>query len=336
MKEILNHLFEHKTLSREEARQVLVNIAAGRYNQNQVSSFLTVYMMRSITVEELEGFRNALLDLCHRVELDAYDPIDLCGTGGDGKDTFNISTLSSFVVAANGIAVTKHGNYGVSSSCGSSNVLEALGIRFTTDTDKLERSIAEYNICFLHAPLFHPAMKSVGSIRKDLGVKTFFNMLGPMVNPAFPKKQLVGVFSLELARMYGYLYQQQPDVRYSILHTLDGYDEISLTSPFKVIADNKEQLLDAGDLGLSRLEHSQIKGGGGIADSADIFLKVIKGEGTAAQTDVVAANAGMAIHCARPEFAIPDAVAIAKETLQSGRAYTLFNRLIQDEKLATV
>lgn len=336
MKEILNHLFEHKTLSREEAREVLVNIAAGRYNQNQVASFLTVYMMRSITVEELEGFRNALLDLCHRVELDAYDPIDLCGTGGDGKDTFNISTLSSFVVAANGIAVTKHGNYGVSSSCGSSNVLEALGIRFTTDTDKLERSIAEYNICFLHAPLFHPAMKSVGSIRKDLGVKTFFNMLGPMVNPAFPKKQLVGVFSLELARMYGYLYQQQPDVRYSILHTLDGYDEISLTSPFKVIADNKEQLLDAGDLGLSRLEHSQIKGGGGIAESADIFLKVIKGEGTAAQTEVVAANAGMAIHCARPEVAIPDAVAIAKETLQSGRAYTLFNRLIQDEKLATV
>ncbi|MCP2045011.1 anthranilate phosphoribosyltransferase [Pontibacter sp. HSC-36F09] len=335
MKEILNHLFEHKTLTREEAREVLKNIATGRYNQNQVSCFLTVYMMRSITVEELEGFRNALLELCHRVDLDAYDPIDLCGTGGDGKDTFNISTLSSFVVAANGIAVAKHGNYGVSSSCGSSNVLEALGIKFTTYTDKLERSIAEYNICFLHAPLFHPAMKSVGSIRKDLGVKTFFNMLGPMVNPAFPKKQLVGVFSLELARMFGYLYQQQPDIRYSILHTLDGYDEISLTSPFKVIADNKEQLLDANDLGLGRLEHSQIKGGGGIAESADIFLKVLKGEGTPAQTDVVAANAGMAINCARPETAVPEAVQLAKETLQSGKAYTLFNKMIQDTKLVT-
>jgi anthranilate phosphoribosyltransferase len=336
MKEILNHLFEHKTLSREQAREVLKNIAAGKYNHSQISSFLTVYMMRSITVEELEGFRNALLELCDRVELDAYDPMDLCGTGGDGKDTFNISTLSSFVVAANGIAVAKHGNYGVSSSCGSSNVLEALGIQFTTDKHKLERSIAEYNICFLHAPLFHPAMKSVGPIRKDLGVKTFFNMLGPMVNPAFPKKQLVGVFSLELARMYGYLYQQQPDIRYSILHTLDGYDEISLTSSFKLIADSKEQLLDATDLGLGRLEHSQIKGGEGIADSAEIFLKVLKGEGTPAQTDVVAANAGMAIHCARPVTAIPDAVALAKETLQSGKAYTLFNKLINDQKLVTV
>ncbi|MBD1396055.1 anthranilate phosphoribosyltransferase [Pontibacter sp. JH31] len=333
MKEILNHLFEHKTLSREQAREVLVNITAGRYNLSQISSFLTVYMMRSITVEELEGFRNALLDQCQRVDLQAFDPIDLCGTGGDGKDTFNISTLSSFVVAANGIPVAKHGNYGVSSSCGSSNVLEALGIRFTTDSSKLERSMEQYNICFLHAPLFHPAMKSVAPIRKDLGVKTFFNMLGPMVNPAFPKKQLVGVFSLELARMYGYLYQQQPDVRYSILHTLDGYDEISLTSPFKVIADSSEQLLDAADLGLSQLRHEQIKGGEGIADSAEIFVRVLQGKGTQAQTEVVSANAGMAINCARPEVAIPEAVQMAKETLQSGRAYTLFNKLIQDEKL---
>ncbi|WP_018478044.1 anthranilate phosphoribosyltransferase [Pontibacter roseus] len=333
MREILNHLFEHKTLSKEQAREVLLNVTAGKYNQSQIASFLTVYMMRSITVEELEGFRNALLDTCHRIDLEAYDPIDLCGTGGDGKDTFNISTLSSFVVAANGIPVAKHGNYGVSSSCGSSNVLEALGIRFTTDTDKLVRSIDSYNICFLHAPLFHPAMKGVGAIRKDLGVKTFFNMLGPMVNPAFPKKQLVGVFSLELARMYGYLYQQQPELRYSILHTLDGYDEVSLTSPFKVIADSKEQLLDAPDLGLSRLQHEQIQGGGGIAESAKIFLDVLKGAGTAAQTDVVSANAGMAIHCARPEIAIPEAVQLAKETLESGRAYTLFSRLIADKNL---
>jgi anthranilate phosphoribosyltransferase len=336
MKEILNHLFEHKTLTKQQAREVLVNIAGGKYNQNQISSFLTVYMMRSITVDELEGFRNALLDLCHRVDLDSYDPIDLCGTGGDGKDTFNISTLSSFVVAANGIHVAKHGNYGVSSSCGSSNVLEALGIKFTTDTQALERSIATHNICFLHAPLFHPAMKSVGPIRKELGVKTFFNMLGPMVNPAFPKRQMVGVFSLELARMYGYLFQQQDNVRYSIIHTLDGYDEISLTSPFKVISDSKESLLDADALGLPRLQHEQIKGGNDVADSARIFIQVLKGEGTAAQTAVVAANAGMAIQCARPEFSIPDAVAMAKDTLLSGKAYLLFDRLIQDKKLASV
>ena len=336
MKDILNHLFEHKTLMKEQAREVLVNIAAGKYNQSQISSFLTVYMMRSITVEELEGFRNALLELCHRVDLDAYNPIDLCGTGGDGKDTFNISTLSSFVVAANGVHVAKHGNYGVSSSCGSSNVLEALGIKFTTDKDALERSIDKYNICFLHAPLFHPAMKSVGPIRKDLGVKTFFNMLGPMVNPAFPKRQMVGVFSLELARMYGYLYQQQPDVRYSIIHTLDGYDEVSLTSPFKVISDNKESLLDADALGLPRLQHEQIKGGADVADSAKIVVEVLKGEGTAAQTAVVAANAGMALQCAKPELKPADAVAIAKETLESGKAYKLFNSLINDVKVATV
>jgi len=335
MKEILNHLFEHKTLNKAEAREVLANITAGRYNQHQIASFLTVYMMRSITVDELEGFRNALLDLCHRVDLDAYDPIDLCGTGGDGKDTFNISTISSFVVAATGTHVAKHGNYGVSSACGSSNVLEALGIKFTTDTDALERSIDKYHICFLHAPLFHPAMKSVGPIRKDLGVKTFFNMLGPMVNPAFPKRQMVGVFSLELARMYGYLYQQT-DTRYSIIHTLDGYDEISLTSPFKVISDNKEALYDAQTLGLPTLQHAQIKGGEDVTASAKIFVDVLKGAGTAAQTAVVAANAGMALQCARPELSLLDAVALAKETLESGRAYALFNRLVEDKELAAV
>ncbi|GAB3196641.1 anthranilate phosphoribosyltransferase [Pontibacter aydingkolensis] len=335
MKEILNHLFEHKTLTKEQAREVLVNIAGGKYNQSQISSFLTVFMMRSITVQELEGFRDALLDLCHRVDLDAYNPIDLCGTGGDGKDTFNISTLSSLVVAANGVAVAKHGNYGVSSSCGSSNVLEALGIKFTTDTGALERSIEKYNICFLHAPLFHPAMKSVGPIRKELGVKTFFNMLGPMVNPAFPKRQLVGVFSLELARMYGYLYQQT-DTRYTILHTLDGYDEISLTSPFKVISDNQEALLDEQALGLPQLQQEQIKGGGSIASAAEIFTTVLKGEGTHAQTAVVAANAAMALQCARPELELKEAVSIAKETLESGKAYTLFNKLINDQKLVVV
>ncbi|WP_242918770.1 anthranilate phosphoribosyltransferase [Pontibacter liquoris] len=335
MKEILNHLFEHKTLTKGQAREVLANITAGKYNQNQIASFLTVFMMRSITVDELEGFRDALLDLCHRVDLDVYNPIDLCGTGGDGKDTFNISTLSSFVVAAAGVHVAKHGNYGVSSSCGSSNVMEALGLKFTADTDALERSIDKYNICFLHAPLFHPAMKGVGPIRKELGVKTFFNMLGPMVNPAFPKRQMVGVFSLELARMYGYLYQQT-DTHYSIIHTLDGYDEISLTSPFKVIADNKEALYDAEMLGLPVLQHEQIQGGGSIEKAARIFVDVLKGEGTPAQNAVVAANAGMALQCARPELKPKEAVALAKETLESGKAFALFNRLISDKNLVAV
>ncbi|WP_299822187.1 anthranilate phosphoribosyltransferase [uncultured Pontibacter sp.] len=332
MKDILNYLFEHKTLTKAQAQEVLSDITKGNYNQTQIASFLTVYMMRSITVEELEGFRDALLDLCHRVDLDAYDPIDLCGTGGDGKDTFNISTLSSFVVAANGVAVAKHGNYGVSSSCGSSNVLEALGIKFTTDTDALTRSIEKYNICFLHAPLFHPAMKGVGPIRKELGVKTFFNILGPMVNPALPKRQLVGVFSLELARMYSYLYQQT-DTRYTILHSLDGYDEVSLTSPFKMISDSKETLLEPAALGLPTLQQEQIKGGGSINSATAIFMNVLKGEGTEAQSAVVTANAALALQCARPELALTDAVALAKETLLSGRAYQLYSRLINDQKL---
>ena len=201
MKEILNRLINHEEISREEARQVLVNISEGAYNPNQIASFLTVYMMRNISLPELEGFRDALLELCLPVNLEDYDPVDLCGTGGDGKDTFNISTLASFITAGAGIPVAKHGNYGVSSGCGSSNVMEYLGIRFSNEVDFLKKCMDQAQICFLHAALFHPAMKNVAPIRKDLGVKTFFNMIGPMVNPAFPKHQMVGVFNLELARM---------------------------------------------------------------------------------------------------------------------------------------
>jgi len=242
MKHILNRLINHETISKMEAREVLVNISHGEYNPSQIAAFLTVYMMRSITIDELEGFRDALLDLCISIDLNAYNPIDLCGTGGDGKDTFNISTLSSFVTAGAGIKVSKHGNYGVSSISGSSNVMEYLGIKFSNEADFLERCIDKAGICVLHAPLFHPAMKNVAPIRKSLAVKTFFNMLGPMVNPAFPKNQLVGVFSLELARMYGYLYQNT-DKNFTILHALDGYDEISLTGGTKTISNKSEGIL---------------------------------------------------------------------------------------------
>src|SRR6188768_877068 len=230
MKNILNRLINHEILSKEEAKEVLVNISSGSYNPSQISAFLTVYMMRSISIAELAGFREALLELCIRVDLSDYNTIDLCGTGGDAKNTFNISTLSSFVVAGAGIKVAKHGNYGVSSISGSSNVMENLGVKFSNDENFLKRCISEANIAILHAPLFHPAMKNVGPVRKELGVKTFFNMLGPMVNPSFPKNQIVGVFSLELARQYGYLYQNT-DKDFVILHSLDGYDEVSLTCP---------------------------------------------------------------------------------------------------------
>ncbi|MEM9390222.1 MAG: anthranilate phosphoribosyltransferase, partial [Bacteroidota bacterium] len=242
MKEILNQLIEYKTLDKQMSKEVLMNLAQGKYNQSQVSAFLTVFMMRSITVEELEGFRDAMLELCLPVEIEEYDAIDLCGTGGDGKDTFNISTLSSFIVAGAGQTVAKHGNNGVSSVCGSSNLLAYFGYQFTNNLNELKRSLDEANICFLHAPLFHPAMKNVAPIRKELGVKTFFNMLGPMVNPSFPKKQLVGVFNLELARLYGYLYQQT-DKEFTILHSLDGYDEVSLTGDFKMISNLGEELV---------------------------------------------------------------------------------------------
>ncbi|MCV6631451.1 MAG: anthranilate phosphoribosyltransferase [Flavobacteriaceae bacterium] len=327
MKQLLNRLINHETISTEEANKVLINISHGEYNTSQIAAFLTVYMMRSITVEELEGFRNALLDLCIAVDFSDYDPIDLCGTGGDGKDTFNISTLSSFVTAGAGQAVTKHGNYGVSSKCGSSNVLEYLGIRFTNEQDFLEKCLDKAGICILHAPLFHPAMKNVGPIRKDLAVKTFFNMLGPMVNPAFPKNQLVGVFNLELARMYNYLYQNT-DKNFTILHALDGYDEISLTGDTKVLSNNSESILKPEDFDVPAHSQTAIAGGEGIADSAKIFVDILEGKGTEAQNNVVCANAGMAIATAK-KISPQKGFELAQESLQSGAALKCFKTLVE-------
>lgn len=325
MKETLNKLINHEILPKEEAKQVLVNIAKGDYNPSQIAAFLTVYMMRSVTIEELEGFRDALLDLCLAVDLSDYDPIDLCGTGGDGKDTFNISTLASFVTAGAGIHVTKHGNYGVSSKCGSSNVMEFLGIKFSNDPDFLKKSIDEAGICVLHAPLFHPAMKNVGPIRRELAVKTFFNMLGPMVNPAFPKNQMVGVFNLELARMYGYLYQNT-DKKFTVLHALDGYDEISLTGDTKTISNNSESMLTPSDFGVSKISQAEITGGEDIAESAQIFLDVLHGKGTEAQNNVVCANAGIAIATVKG-ITPKEGFEKAKESLLSGKGLEALRRL---------
>lgn len=325
MKETLNKLINHEILPKEEAKQVLVNIAKGDYNPSQIAAFLTVYMMRSVTIEELEGFRDALLDLCLAVDLSEYDPIDLCGTGGDGKDTFNISTLASFVTAGAGIPVTKHGNYGVSSKCGSSNVMEFLGIKFSNDPDFLKKSIDEAGICVLHAPLFHPAMKNVGPIRRELAVKTFFNMLGPMVNPAFPKNQMVGVFNLELARMYGYLYQNT-DKKFTVLHALDGYDEISLTGDTKTISNNSEAMLTPSDFGVSKISQAEITGGEDIAESAQIFLDVLHGKGTEAQNNVVCANAGIAIATVKG-ITPKEGFEKAKESLLSGKGLEALKKL---------
>jgi anthranilate phosphoribosyltransferase len=328
MKKILNDLIEHRSLSKETARQVLVDLATAKFNPSQTTAFMTVYMMRSITVEELQGFRDAMLELCVPVSFDA-PVMDVCGTGGDGKNTFNISTLSSFVVAAAGQPVAKHGNYGVSSACGSSNLLEYFGYKFTNDVDELKRCLERSNICFMHAPLFHPAMKNVAPIRKELGVKTFFNMLGPMVNPAFPKRQLVGVFSLELARQYGYLYQDS-DKDFVILHSLDGYDEVSLTSAFKYFYNEGECVAEPGDLGLPRLKYEDLSGGETVEDSAKIFMQVLEGKGTLAQNAAVIANAGMALFTGHQHQGLPAALDRAREALASGKALQSFKKMLDN------
>ena len=325
MKAILNRLAQHETLEVSEAEKILTGIAEGQYNPSQITAFLTVFMMRSITLKELEGVRKALQKLCLSIDLSDFSPIDLCGTGGDGKDTFNISTLASFVTAGSGIKVAKHGNYGVSSGCGSSNVLEYLGIKFSNDGDFLKRCIEEAGICNLHAPLFHPAMKNIAPIRKELGVKTFFNMLGPLVNPAYPKYQLTGVFNLELARIYGYLFQNSKQ-HFTILFSLDGYDEISLTGPTKAIRNKGEFIIDASDFGIHSLKAEEITGGSNIPSSATIFSKVLEGKGSEAQNNVVCANAAMAIATVT-DCNLKEGFEKAKESLLSGKANKAFKKL---------
>jgi anthranilate phosphoribosyltransferase len=327
MKEILNNLFEHKTLSREQAREVLVNIASEKYNTSQVAAFMSVYLMRSITVQELSGFRDAMLDLCFKIKFDSDETIDIVGTGGDGKNTFNISTLSCFVVAGAGVKVTKHGNYGVSSVSGSSNVLEAIGYKFINDQSILQKQLDEAGICFMHAPLFHPAMKSVAPIRKELGVRTFFNMLGPIVNPCFPKYQLLGVYNLEMARLYNYLLQTT-DSQYAIVHSFDGYDEVSLTSDFKIISKTKEQIYQPVDLGFQKLNQDELAGGATSDVSAKLFMNILNVEGTKAQNDVVVANAAIAINCVQSDKTIEECMSLAKESLVSKKALNVYKKLV--------
>lgn len=325
MKTILNRLFQQEALSQQEAKEILVNISNGIYNNSQIASFLTVFMMRPITIEELAGFREALLELCISIDFSAYETIDLCGTGGDGKDTFNISTLASFITAGADVKVTKHGNYGVSSISGSSNVMEALGVKFSNDKDFLEKCLEEANITILHAPLFHPAMKNVAPIRKELGVKTFFNMLGPMVNPSFPKHQMVGVFSLELARMYAYLYQNTT-TNFTILHGLDGYDEVSLTNDTKIISRQKEQIIKPEDFQVQKLSALDIAGGTTVEASAQLFQEILSGNGTQAQNDVVCANAALAIATVK-NCSITDGFEQARESLLGGKALEKLKKL---------
>lgn len=331
MKNILTTLFENKTLSKEEAKLILMNIAAGKYNASQIAAFMSVYLMRSITVQELAGFQEAMLDLCLHMNFDTHETIDIVGTGGDGKDTFNISTLACFITAGTGIKVTKHGNYGVSSVSGSSNVLEAIGYTFSNKQELLQKQLDQAGICFMHAPLFHPAMKSVAPIRKELGVRTFFNMLGPIVNPCFPAYRLIGVYNMEMARLYNYLLQNSPSSSYTIVHSFDGYDEISLTADFKLISKKSEQVVQPRELGLPLLKAADIEGGQTVDAAATLFLQILNGEGTSAQNMVACMNAAMAIHCVHPERTIMDCFSQAQASLQSKKALQVYKRLINNQ-----
>ena len=329
MKNILNKLFEQERLNKEEAKNVLIQIANEKYNTSQMASFLTVFMMRPISVEELAGFREALLELAVKIDFSDFNTIDLCGTGGDGKNTFNISTLTSFVIAGTGNKVAKHGNYSASSVSGSSNMLEFLGCKFSNNQDVLKSQIDKANICFLHAPLFHPAMKAVGPVRKELGMKTFFNMLGPLVNPSNPQNQLVGVFNLELARIYSYLLQESSK-NYGIVYSLDGYDEISLTNGFKLITKENELQITPEDLGLKRLEQSEIFGGNSVKASAEIFISILDGKGTEAQNNTVLANAAFALKIIEPTKSFENAFEEAKTSLLGLKAKECLIKLINN------
>jgi len=331
MKEILNKLFAGEFLEKEEAKTILKDISAEKYNEASTAAFMTVFRMRDIIPTELAGFRDALIDLCVKVDLGDVDSIDIVGTGGDGKNTFNISTLSSFVVAGAGYKVTKHGNYGVSSVSGSSNVLEHLGYQFTNDVDSLRHQLDKSNICFFHAPKFHPAMKFVAPIRRAMGVKTFFNLLGPLVNPAQPKRQLLGVFEERLTDLY-HLAHEGINKEYAIVHAMDGYDEVSLTGDTKIITNSSNKVVPPSYFGMDKIDPEEIFGGDTVQAAADIFVKIIGGNGTTAQTNVVCANAGLAIQCFDRSKSLSDCIAEARTSVESGEAKKALDNLIVESK----
>ena len=327
MKKILEYLFNYNKLNYDQAKEILIDITSNKYSHSEIASFMTIYKMRNPSIEEMEGFRDALLEQCIKIDFDDFNTIDLCGTGGDGKDTFNISTISSFIVAGSGFKVTKHGNYGVSSNCGSSNVLEYLGVKFSNDETHLKKCLDQSNICYLHAPIFHPSMKNVAPIRKALGFKTFFNLLGPLVNPSSPKNQITGVYNLEIARLYGYIFKNTKK-NFSIVYSLDGYDEISLTGSFKLINNFSEVISDCNYFKLQKTMAKDILGGKSIEDSANIFKNILSGKGTNNQVNVVLANSSLAIQTITNKD-IDECIEIAKESIESGKAYSSLKKLIE-------
>jgi len=323
MKQILNRLFDHQSLTRGEAAEVMTNIAAGKYNDSQIAAFVSVYLMRSIELDEVIGFRDALLNMAVKMDLSEFDPLDIVGTGGDGKNTFNISTCSCFTVAGAGYKVAKHGNYGATSVSGSSNVLEYFGAKFTTDLNVIKRSLDEAGFAYLHAPFCNPAMKNVAPVRKNLGVRTFFNVLGPLISPVQPNYQCLGVYSLKMMRLYNYIYQSL-GCQYSIVHTLDGYDEISLTDTCKIVNNQGEFVYTPEDLGFGRIEQHALYGGESVEDAATIFMNVLDNKATDAQRNAVVINSTFAIQTRCPQKPLEQCQAEARESLESGQAKKSF------------
>lgn len=319
MKETLQYLFEGNRLTREQAKNILLGVGKGLYTEVEFAALLTVFKMRSIESAELAGFRDAMAELSLKIDLSSYNGIDIVGTGGDSKNTFNISTLACFVVAGAGINVTKHGNYAASSTSGSSNVLEYLGYKFSNDPEKLKRDLEKGGFCFLHAPLFHPAMKHIAPVRKALKLPTFFNILGPMINPSSPKHQLLGVNNDENFMHYRNVYETL-DINFVIVKSVDGYDEISLTSDTRIAKRNNEIQLAPSDFGLNKILPEKLYGGDSIEKAAEIFINILKGEGTVEQNNVVLANAAMAIQLVYPEKSLKECVEMGRESLQSGSA----------------
>ncbi|WP_294221189.1 anthranilate phosphoribosyltransferase [uncultured Chryseobacterium sp.] len=329
MKEILQYLFNHHTLSKSQAKAIMIEIAQNKFNATEVTAFMTVFLMRNITLPELEGFRDALLQMAIPVNIDAEDTIDIVGTGGDGKNTINISTLASFVVAGTGQKVTKHGNYGASTITGSSNVLEALGYEFKNSSEKLQEELDKANICFLHAPYFHPALQSVGALRKSLGLRTFFNLLGPLVNPVKPQFSVIGVYNLEIARIYQYLLQKDSR-QFTLVHGMDGYDEISLTGDSKIISKEGEAVYTTEDLSFSAVTPESIQAADTPEETAKIFRNILEGKGTDEQNSVVLANAAVALFYTAKFGSYEDCLSMAKESLYGGKALQSLKLLLNE------
>lgn len=319
MKETLQYLFEGNTLSREQAKEILLGVGTGKYNEMAFASFLTIFKMRPIVSEELAGFRNAMAELSLQTDLSEYNAIDVVGTGGDEKNTFNISTLACFVIAGVGVNITKHGNYAVSSTSGSSNLLEKLGYKFSNDPGKLKNDLDKGNFCFMHAPLFHPAMKHIAPARAALKVPTFFNILGPMINPSSPKYQVLGVNNEENFNHYKNIYETL-DVNFMIVNSIDGYDEVSLTADTHFVNNKEEGMLSPSDFGFEKIAQEKLFGGNSVEEAAKIFMNVLEGKGTVEQTNVVVANAALGLNVVFPEKELKECVALAAESLKGGKA----------------